>query len=60
MRGREFVYGFYYFLEKIVNGFALYLLISKVYMTEDEEFLHFSEIYLPFILYSLSWVLVVV
>lgn len=38
----------------------LFALIRKVYLTEDVEFLHFSEIYLPFILYSLAWVLIMV
>lgn len=44
----------------MVTGSVLYVLISKVYLTDDVEFLHFSEIYLPFILYSLAWVLIMI
>ena len=57
---RELVYGVYYFVEKMGTGIVLYFLIQAVYTGEGEGILHFSWIYLPFILYSTSWMLVII
>lgn len=59
-QSKEFVYGCFYFLEKVITGSVLYYLIKQVYKGEGEGLLHFSWIYLPFILYATSWILVMI
>ena len=53
----EFTYGFYYFWEKIIVGIVLFILFSQVYDGKNQKVLNFSWIYLPFILYSLAWMI---
>ena len=54
------MYGCYYFLERIITGIVLYILISNVYLEEDDKIVRFSWIFLPFILYAGGWVLVMI
>lgn len=58
-KSEDFIYGFYYFCEKIVLGLVLYGLLSNVYKVEEQKLLNFSWIYLPFILYSTLWMLTI-
>ena len=56
---RDFVYGFYYFCEKVVLGLVLYALLANVSRANEQKLLNFSWIYLPFIIYSTIWMLVI-